>query len=79
MITIYHNPECGTSRNVLQIIRDAGYSPQGLSERRGRSQASVFYILRAQNENIRLSFQRRLDLAERRWRFEAPKRVPSTF
>ena len=26
-ITIYHNPDCGTSRNVLQIIRDAGYDP----------------------------------------------------
>jgi arsenate reductase len=27
MIVIYHNPECGTSRNVLQIIKDAGYQP----------------------------------------------------
>ncbi|WP_340679124.1 arsenate reductase family protein [Paraglaciecola sp.] len=27
MIVIYHNPECGTSRNVLQIIKDAGYTP----------------------------------------------------
>jgi arsenate reductase len=26
-ITIYHNPDCGTSRNVLQIIRDAGFEP----------------------------------------------------
>jgi arsenate reductase len=26
-IVIHHNPDCGTSRNVLQIIRDAGYSP----------------------------------------------------
>jgi arsenate reductase len=23
-ITIYHNPACGTSRNVLALIRDAG-------------------------------------------------------
>ncbi|MBU6419230.1 MAG: arsenate reductase (glutaredoxin) [Proteobacteria bacterium] len=22
--TIYHNPKCGTSRNVLQILREAG-------------------------------------------------------
>lgn len=28
MVVIHHNPECGTSRNVLQIIRDAGYQPE---------------------------------------------------
>ena len=27
MIVIHHNPECGTSRNVLGIIRAAGYDP----------------------------------------------------
>jgi len=27
MIVIHHNPACGTSRNVLKIIQDAGYSP----------------------------------------------------
>lgn len=27
MIVIHHNPQCGTSRNVLKIIKDAGYSP----------------------------------------------------
>ena len=26
-IVIHHNPACGTSRNVLQLIRDAGYDP----------------------------------------------------
>ena len=26
-IVIYHNPECGTSRNVLAIIEAAGYQP----------------------------------------------------
>lgn len=26
-ITIYHNPNCGTSRNTLQAIRDAGHEP----------------------------------------------------
>ena len=28
MIVIHHNPECGTSRNVLAIIRAAGYEPE---------------------------------------------------
>ncbi len=26
--TIYHNPMCGTSRNALQFIREAGIEPQ---------------------------------------------------
>ncbi|WAC48751.1 arsenate reductase (glutaredoxin) [Asticcacaulis sp. SL142] len=26
-VTIYHNPDCGTSRNVLAILEAAGYSP----------------------------------------------------
>lgn len=26
-IIIYHNPECGTSRNVLALIRNAGIEP----------------------------------------------------
>ncbi len=27
-VTIYHNPDCGTSRNALAMIEAAGYSPQ---------------------------------------------------
>ncbi len=26
-VTIYHNPACGTSRNVLAVIEAAGYQP----------------------------------------------------
>jgi arsenate reductase (glutaredoxin) len=26
-VTIYHNPDCGTSRNVLAIIRQSGEEP----------------------------------------------------
>lgn len=26
-ITIYHNPDCGTSRNVLALIRNSGVEP----------------------------------------------------
>jgi arsenate reductase len=28
MITIYHNPACGTSRNTLALIRNSGEQPQ---------------------------------------------------
>lgn len=27
-VTIYHNPSCGTSRNVLEMIRNAGIVPE---------------------------------------------------
>ena len=27
-VTIYHNPSCGTSRNVLGLIRQAGIEPR---------------------------------------------------
>lgn len=26
-VVIHHNPECGTSRNVVEIVRKAGYEP----------------------------------------------------
>ena len=26
-VVIHHNPQCGTSRNVLEIVRAAGYEP----------------------------------------------------
>ena len=28
MIVIHHNPDCGTSQNVLELIRAAGYAPE---------------------------------------------------
>ena len=27
-VTIFHNPNCGTSRNVLAALRDAGHAPK---------------------------------------------------
>ena len=27
-VTIYHNPDCGTSRNTLALIRNAGVKPR---------------------------------------------------
>lgn len=26
-VTIYHNPKCGTSRNVVEMVKAAGYEP----------------------------------------------------
>jgi arsenate reductase len=33
-IIIYHNPDCGTSRNVLAMIRAAGYAPEVVEYRK---------------------------------------------
>lgn len=27
-VTVFHNPNCGTSRNVLEMVREAGHQPQ---------------------------------------------------
>ena len=27
-VTIFHNPACGTSRNVIAMVREAGYEPE---------------------------------------------------
>ena len=29
-VTIYHNPNCGTSRNVLAILREKGLEPRAI-------------------------------------------------
>ena len=33
-ITIYHNPDCGTSRNALAMIATAGYAPAVIEYRK---------------------------------------------
>ncbi len=33
-MTIYHNPDCGTSRNALAMIREAGYEPKVVEYRK---------------------------------------------
>jgi arsenate reductase len=33
-VTIYHNPDCGTSRNTLAMIEAAGYVPSVIDYRR---------------------------------------------
>ncbi|WP_267879930.1 thioredoxin domain-containing protein [Acetobacter papayae] len=27
-VTVYHNPACGTSRSVLELVRQAGIEPE---------------------------------------------------
>ncbi|OJF67648.1 arsenic resistance protein ArsH [Alteromonas sp. V450] len=50
MIKIYHNPECGTSRNVLAVIKAAGYEVQVIEYLHvGWEREQLTYLLNAAN------------------------------
>ncbi|MFT5277530.1 MAG: arsenate reductase [Glaciecola sp.] len=50
MIFIYHNEECGTSRNVLSIIRDAGYEPTVIDyQKKGWTKSQLLGLFAAAN------------------------------
>jgi arsenate reductase len=45
-VTIYHNPDCGTSRNTLEMIRAAGYEPTVVEYlKAGWTRALLQYLL----------------------------------
>jgi arsenate reductase len=47
-ITIYHNPDCGTSRNTLAMIEAAGYTPTIVEYRKtGWTRAKLDELLAA--------------------------------
>jgi arsenate reductase len=47
-ITIYHNPDCGTSRNTLAMIEAAGYAPTVIDYRQaGWTRAQLDALLAA--------------------------------
>lgn len=47
-ITIYHNPDCGTSRNTLAMIEAAGYAPTVIEYRKaGWTRALLIDLLSA--------------------------------
>ena len=49
-VVIHHNAECGTSRNVLQIIQAAGYSPVVVDYlREGWTRAQLLALFAAAN------------------------------
>lgn len=50
MIVIHHNPACGTSRNVLNIIIDAGYQPIIIDyQQQGWTKAQLLALFAAAN------------------------------
>ena len=48
-VVIYHNPACGTSRNTLGLIRNAGIEPH------------VVEYLKTPNDKLGGKFQRQLN------------------
>lgn len=53
-VTIYHNPKCGTSRNVLAMIRAAGYEPTVIEYlKEGWSRAQLDGLLAAMGVGAR--------------------------
>jgi arsenate reductase len=53
-ITIYHNPDCGTSRNTLAMIEAAGYAPQVVAYREtGWTRPLLDQLLAAMNATPR--------------------------
>jgi arsenate reductase len=53
-ITIYHNPDCGTSRNALAMIEAAGYAPHVVEYRKvGWTRAQLDELLAAMDAQPR--------------------------
>lgn len=53
-ITIYHNPDCGTSRNSLALIEAAGYAPTVVEYRQaGWTRARLAELLAAMDARPR--------------------------
>ncbi len=59
-VKIYHNPACGTSRNVLAALKAAGYEPQVIEYlKTPPSRATLKDLLRRMGKNVREILRRR--------------------
>jgi arsenate reductase (glutaredoxin) len=48
MVTIYHNPDCGTSRNTLAMIRQSGVEPEVIEYlKQPPSRAKLVHLIEA--------------------------------
>jgi len=53
-VTIYHNPDCGTSRNALAMIEAAGYRPDVVEYRKiGWTRPQLDHLLATMNASPR--------------------------
>ena len=73
-ITIFHNPDCGTSRNALAMIEAAGYAPTVVEYRKvGWTRSQLEGLFAAMGATPRALLREKepiyaeLDLANPRW------------
>lgn len=73
-ITIYHNPKCSTSRNVLDLLQAAGIAPQVVEYlKTPPDRATLKQIIAATGEPVRAIMRRRgttydeLELDDPKW------------
>lgn len=73
-VTIYHNSRCGTSRNTLMMIRDAGIEPTVIEYlKTPPTRAELCELARRMNVPVRALLREKeliyaeLDLANPRW------------
>ena len=58
-ITVYHNPSCGTSRNVLAMIRSTGEEPRVIEYlKTPPTRAELQELLKAMGMPVRDSLRR---------------------
>jgi arsenate reductase len=74
MITIYHNPDCGTSRNTLAMIRQSGEEPTVIEYlKRPPSRERLIELIKAMDISVRKLLREKdtpyaeLGLGEARW------------
>jgi arsenate reductase len=73
-ITIYHNPSCGTSRNVLEMIRQSGETPEIIEYlKTPPDRARLIALIRAMSIPVRALLREKgtpyaeLGLADPKW------------
>jgi arsenate reductase len=60
MIVIYHNPDCGTSRNTLAMIRQSGEAPQIIDYlKTPPSRSEIMDLVRAMGMPLRSLLRRK--------------------
>jgi arsenate reductase len=74
-VTIYHNPDCGTSRNTLAMIRQSGEEPQIIEYlKHPPSRARLIELIEAMGISVRALLREKgtpyaeLGLADPKWR-----------
>lgn len=62
-VTIYHNPGCSTSRNVLAMIRDRGFEPEIIEYLKNRpSRARLLQLIKAMGVKPRAILRAKADI-----------------